>query len=116
MANETGNKATIDWRDLPDANGFTHWQHEEAKAKGIELKPPDRTEQMMTVAAIPANKELVEAYDKDNKRHTVVVGNNSKFAIGDPIKVGPHENGFPDVWKLLSGTPQDLRRPVESTE
>lgn len=110
MANEIGSKSTIDWRDLPDANGFTHWQYEEAKKNGTELKAPVQGEQEMTITAIPKNKKLVEAKDKLDRTQTVDVGNNANFAIGDNIKVGPHESGFPDVWQLMSGTPTDKRR------
>lgn len=107
------NKATIDWRDMPDANGFTHWQYENARKEGIELKAPVQGEQEMTITAIPKNKKLVEARDKLDRSQTVDVGNNTNFAIGDEIKVGPHESGYSDVWQLLSGVPSNKRRPTE---
>lgn len=112
--NAWGNKATIDWRDLPNAEGYTHWQIEEAKKLGKELTKPDRGPQMMTISKIPTNKKLVEATDKNGTTQTVEVGNNKDFAIGDEIKVGPHESGYADVWTLLSGKPDSSRRPVDS--
>jgi hypothetical protein len=109
--NAWGNKATIDWRDLPNAQGYTYWQIEEAKKTGKVLPVAERVPQMMTISKIPPNKKLVEATDKNGTTQTVEVGNNKDFAIGDEIKVGPHESGYADVWTLLSGKPTDKRRP-----
>ena len=106
-----GNHATADWRSLPDATGKTHWDYEEEKRTGV-VKPVTvvQGEHEVTVAAIPQNKRMVEAYDENSNRVQVEVGDNSNFAIGDKLKVGPHESGFIDVFRLLSGVPQDRRR------
>ncbi len=71
----------------------------------------DEIRKKMTVAAIPFNKKMVEAWDENQNRCSVDVGDNSNFAIGDEIEVGPHDSGYADIWQLLSGTPQDRRRP-----
>lgn len=107
-----GNKATIDWRDLPDAVGKTHWDYEREKKTGIVApvrEIPER--ETVSITGIPKNPRMVDAIDSLGNQIIVEVGNNSKFALGDNIQVGPHASGYPDVRMLLSGVPQDKRRP-----
>ena len=109
-----GNKATIDWRDLPDAVGKTHWDYEREKETGIVA--PIRTipeRETVSITAIPKNTKMVDAIDSIGNPITVEVGNNSNFAIGDNIQVGPHASGYPDIRMLLSGVPRDKRRNLE---
>lgn len=71
--------------------------------------------QNVVVTKIPINKKMLEAMDALGNTILVDAGNNTNFALGDKIEVGPHESGYADVWRLLSAIPKDKRRlPDES--
>lgn len=72
--------------------------------------PPPSTPREVRIVRIPMNKKMVEVEAEGSPGfHLVEVGRNETFAVGDILRVVPHETQL-GVWQNLTPIPRARRR------
>jgi hypothetical protein len=85
---------------------------EDSKETEPPHEPAPESQTEMIVRRIPPNPGLVEAVvgDQPSVLHSVWVGNNQNFLVGDKVSAVPYP-GVSGVWKLVSRLPISKIRP-----